>query len=94
MAEYSEQVKARGLLTSSLRKMSNPTSKKEVTDSFRHDRVMFGELLFMPTSFLISRLSLISPPHPLHISHTCIYLNIYLRWILEVRLKTSLSLYS
>lgn len=63
-----------------LRKMANPTSTEEVTDSFRHDKplwksladvdrvcVMFGEELFMQsdqTSFLISRVQLISLLHP------------------------------
>lgn len=82
MAEYSEPVKVRGqdffffsplpsTPSQTLRKMANPTSTEEVTDSFRHDKplwkslasvdkvcVMFGEALFMQseqTSFLISR---------------------------------------
>ena len=79
MAEYSEPAKARGqdfpppltFHTLSLRKMANPSSTEEVTDSFRHDKplwkslasvdgvcVMFAEALFMQseqTSLLISR---------------------------------------
>lgn len=87
--------------------MANPASTEEVTDSFRDDKppweslvgvdrvcVVFGEAHLMQseqTSFLISRVEV----DPLSVtSHTCTSLHIYLARILDVPLKTSLSLYS